>query len=132
MQRGETPWNWISKVLKCEKWNISTDKAQRADEKNGVICLAVMFTPRVMVIRMSKIAHFCVFCWWQQKISTSFGKNILHLKDLFEFFQKMVWSSYFVNKRFESRSIKKTAESGKNTLIKRWYKKVRFYFSGIF
>ena len=37
------------------------DEAQRVDEKNGVICLVVMFTPRVMVIKMSKIAHFLYF-----------------------------------------------------------------------
>ena len=34
-----------------------TDRAQIADEKNGVICL-VMFTPQVMVTKMSKMAHF--------------------------------------------------------------------------
>ena len=37
------------------------DEAQRVDEKNGVICLVVMFTPRVMVITMSKITHFLYF-----------------------------------------------------------------------
>ena len=37
------------------------DKIQRVDEKNGVICLVVMFTPRVMVIEMSKMAHFLYF-----------------------------------------------------------------------
>ena len=37
------------------------DEAQRKDEKNGVICLVVMFTPRVMVIKMSKITHFLYF-----------------------------------------------------------------------
>ena len=37
------------------------DEAQRVDEKNGVICLVVMFTPRVMVIKMSKITHFLYF-----------------------------------------------------------------------
>ena len=36
------------------------DRAQRVDEKNGVICL-VMFTPRVIVIKMSKMAHFLYF-----------------------------------------------------------------------
>ena len=35
-----------------QKWNISTDRAQRVDEKNVVICL-VMFTPAVMVINDS-------------------------------------------------------------------------------
>ena len=37
------------------------DKARRVDEKNGVICLVIMFTPGVMVIRMSKMAHFLYF-----------------------------------------------------------------------
>ena len=37
------------------------DRAQRAYEKNGVIRLVIMFTPRVMVIKMSKIAHFLYF-----------------------------------------------------------------------
>ena len=36
------------------------DRAQRVDEKNGVIRL-VMFTPRVVVIKMSQIAHFMYF-----------------------------------------------------------------------
>ena len=40
-----------------QKWNISADRAQRVNEKNEVIHL-VMFTPRDMVINMSKMAHF--------------------------------------------------------------------------
>ena len=36
------------------------DRAQRLDEKNGVICL-VMFTPGAMVIKMSKMDHFLYF-----------------------------------------------------------------------
>ena len=31
------------------------------DGKDGVICLVMVFTPQVMVIKMSKIAHFFVF-----------------------------------------------------------------------
>ena len=34
-------------VLEMEKWHIPTDTAQRADEKNGVISLVILFTPRV-------------------------------------------------------------------------------------
>ena len=34
--------------------------AQRVDEKNDVICL-VMFASKVMVIRMSKMAHLMYF-----------------------------------------------------------------------
>ena len=44
--------------LEMQKWNMPTDTTQRVDEKNGVICLVIMFTPEVMVIRMSKTAHF--------------------------------------------------------------------------
>ena len=36
------------------------DRVQRVDEKNGVICL-VMFTPEVIVIKMSKMGHFLYF-----------------------------------------------------------------------
>ena len=31
--------------LEMQKWNISTNSAQRADEKNGIICLVIIFTP---------------------------------------------------------------------------------------
>ena len=34
-----------------------TERAQRVDDKNGVICLVIMYTPGVMVIKMSKMAH---------------------------------------------------------------------------
>ena len=30
------------------------DRAQRIDEKNGVICLFMMFTPGVIIIKMLK------------------------------------------------------------------------------
>ena len=38
-----------------KKWNIPTDRDQKVDEKNGVICLVIMFTSRVMVIKMPKM-----------------------------------------------------------------------------
>ena len=38
-----------------------TDRAQRVDEKNGVIYLVAMFAPRVKVIKISHIAHFLYF-----------------------------------------------------------------------
>ena len=43
-----------------QKWNISTYRAQRVDEKNDVIRL-VMFTSKVMVIRMSRTAYLMYF-----------------------------------------------------------------------
>ena len=37
------------------------DKNQRVDEENQVICLIIMFTPRVTVINMSQMAHVLYF-----------------------------------------------------------------------
>ena len=39
--------------------NTPTYRAQRVDEQNEVICVDIMFTPGVIVIKMSKMAHFC-------------------------------------------------------------------------
>ena len=50
-----------------QKWNVSTNGALRVDEKNGVIFL-VMITPRVMVIKMSKMALFISFLMNTAKI----------------------------------------------------------------
>ena len=55
-----------------KKWNISTYTAQRVDEKNDIICL-VMFTSKVMVIRMSKMAHLIYFMLNTEKKQTQFG-----------------------------------------------------------
>ena len=41
-----------------QKLNIPTDRAERVDEKNRVIFLVIMFAPGVMVIKISKMAHF--------------------------------------------------------------------------
>ena len=46
--------------LKMQKSNIPMDKAQRVHGKISIICL-VMLIPRVMVIKMSKIAHSLYF-----------------------------------------------------------------------
>ena len=37
------------------------DRAQRVDEKNGITCLFIILIPRVMVIKMSKMADFVFF-----------------------------------------------------------------------
>ena len=44
--------------LDMQKWNIPTDKAQRVDEKNGVIRLVILFTPRVMIKKCQKWFFF--------------------------------------------------------------------------
>ena len=52
-----------------------------------------MFITRVIVVPVSKVAHFFVFFPDDRKrIWAHFGQNIyVYLKDLTEFFQKMVW-----------------------------------------
>ena len=69
--------------LEMQKWNIPTDRAQRVDGKNGISCLVIMFTPRVMVIKMSKMAHFLYLLLMPAKNHSQFGQNIyIHLNDL--------------------------------------------------
>ena len=78
-----------------QKWNISTYRAQRVDEKNDVICL-VMFTSKVMVIRMSKMAHLMYFLLNTEKNRPSLGKIFKCIwKVLFGPFTKYygLWSS---------------------------------------
>ena len=78
-----------------QKWNISTYRAQRVDEKNDAICL-VMFTSKVMVIRMSKMAHLMYFLLNTEKNRPSLGKIFKCIwKVLFGPFTKYygLWSS---------------------------------------
>ena len=42
-----------------QKWNISIDRAQKVDEKNGVTRL-VMFTPTIKVVKMTKVTHYVI------------------------------------------------------------------------
>ena len=52
------------------------NRAQRVDEENGVNCLVVMFIPRAIVTKVSKMAHFCIFCLCQQKSVTVWTKYL--------------------------------------------------------
>ena len=65
MQRGDS-MELNYEGLEMQKWNILSDRAENLDEKNEVICLVIMVTLGVMVIKMSKYLNFCIFCWWQQ------------------------------------------------------------------
>ena len=88
MQRGD-PLELNFEDLEMKNWNIPMDKTQRVDEKNGVNCLVIIFTPRVMVMKMSKMVHFCIFCWCQKRISLSLDKIFTGIwKILFSSFRK--------------------------------------------
>ena len=47
--------------LGTQRWNKPTDGAQRVDKKNVFICLVIMFTSRVMVIKISNNGSFWYF-----------------------------------------------------------------------
>ena len=55
--------------FEMQKLNIQMNRAQRVDEKNSVIFLFIMFTPRIMGIRMSKNRSYFVFSVDNSKIS---------------------------------------------------------------
>ena len=57
MQRWH-PMELYFEGLEMRKWIILIDRAQRVDVKNGFICLVIVLTPKVMVIKTSQIALF--------------------------------------------------------------------------
>ena len=44
--------------LDMQKWSAPADRGQRADKKNGIICLVTVFALGVMSVQMSKMVHF--------------------------------------------------------------------------
>ena len=50
------------------------DRAQRENKKNGVICLFIMFTPEVVVMTMTNMAHLLYFLPMTAKRSHSYDK----------------------------------------------------------
>ena len=60
--------------LEMQKWNILAEGTQREDKQNRFILL-IVFTARVIAIK-SKMTHFCIFFWGQQK---SFQRLVAHL-----------------------------------------------------
>ena len=47
------------------------DRDQKIYEKNGVICIFIMSTTRVMVIKISEMTHFFVFSADESKKSVT-------------------------------------------------------------
>ena len=64
-----------------QKPNTPTDRAQKVHEKNEVICVVFMFTSKVMVIKMSKMAHVLMKV---KNISHSLSKTL-----------KSIWKFWF-------------------------------------
>ena len=49
-------------IFQIQKWISQTVRAQKLDEKNGVICLVSFFLSWVMVLKLPKIVHFLQIC----------------------------------------------------------------------
>ena len=61
-----------------QKLNILMDRTQRADEKNEIICLVIMFTHGVMVINIVELGQFLYFLLMAaKKKSHGLGKKYL-------------------------------------------------------
>ena len=75
MQR-EDPVELNFADLQMQKWNILRDKPQKADEKNRIIWPVIMFPPRIMAIKMLKMAHFLYFLLMTAKSSSEFEQNV--------------------------------------------------------
>ena len=79
---------WLVNVyqdLQMQKWNIPMDRAQRVDERNGVICLVVSYY--WSNIKMLKMAHFLYFLLMTAENQSQFGK-------IFQLIQKILFSSF--------------------------------------
>ena len=50
------------KYFQIQKWMLQADRAEKVDEKNGVICVVFMFPSWVMILELSKKVHFFQFC----------------------------------------------------------------------
>ena len=53
--------------FEMQKLNVPTDRGHLVAEKNGVICLVVMFTLRVTVMKMLKMFQFLYFLLMEAK-----------------------------------------------------------------
>ena len=61
--------------LEMQKGNMPTDKAQRENEKIGIIYLGIIFTPELTVIKMSKMAHILYLLLITAKNQSQFGQK---------------------------------------------------------
>ena len=75
MQNGD-PMKLNSESLEMQKLNISTDRAQRLDEKNRIIGLIIKFIPRLIFINISKSAYSLYILLIAAKNQSQFGQNI--------------------------------------------------------
>ena len=120
MQRG-APWKWILKVLKCKN-EICRPIQLKELMNNGVIFLVIMFTARIMVIKMSKMAHFLYLL-----LMTANNKVwAKYLKAPENFFKEWLWLTRFKVTAREILRVETTMQNLRKLcffvfLFKGWY-----------
>ena len=75
--------NWILKVLKCKNGINHWTELKEQIKKKWVICVVVMFPPRVIAIKVSKMAA--------KKSVTASGKCLNAPETFYWVLSKMVW-----------------------------------------
>ena len=95
---------WNFEGLEIHKLNIPMDRAQKVDQKNGVINLVIMVTRRITVIKMSKIISAGSkkpVTVWGKYLSKIFKYSFLHFNTFeIQFLCSVKWTftcqkSYF-------------------------------------
>ena len=77
--------------FQIQKWMLQAGRAERVDEKNGVICVVFKFPSRVMTFKLSKKCIFSILCWPQQKnLSMLKQFTYMHMKGFVTRFQKII------------------------------------------
>ena len=56
------PMKMNFEIFQIQKWISQTVRAQKVDEKNGLICLVSLFPSWITVLKLSKIVHFLQIC----------------------------------------------------------------------
>ena len=78
--------------FQIQKWMLQTVRAEKVEEKNGVICLVFMFPSWAMVCKLSKKCIFYNFVLTSARnLSLLKQCTYVHLKVLLPLFQKIVW-----------------------------------------
>ena len=74
--RKEDPMKMNFGNFQIQKWISQTVRAQKVDEKNGVICLISFFLSWFMVLKLPKIVHFL-------QIYADLSKKPKHIKAIY-------------------------------------------------
>ena len=79
------------KYFEIQKWMLQAGRAEKFDEKYGVICVLFMFPSWVIILKLSEKCTFSILRWSRQKdLSVIQQFTYMHLKGLVTHFQKML------------------------------------------